>query len=89
MNLSKMPVQESPCKTCPFSGTNPIQFSPERYNELLINLMGNGQHFCHSANNQMICRGGRNIQLRYLCAIGALAEPTDKAFDEAITHYCK
>lgn len=84
MDLRNFPVQAMPCKTCPFEGINPIALPPERYAELLKNLMGNGQHFCHSADNSKICRGGRNIQLKWLCAVGALSEPTDKAFNEAI-----
>lgn len=84
MNLRNISVQINPCKTCPFEGKEPLQLSPERYHELIENLLGNGQHFCHSVNNKMICRGGRNIQLRWLCAIKALPEPTDEAFNEAI-----
>lgn len=84
MDLRNFPVQAMPCKTCPFEGINPIALPPERYAELLKNLMGNGQHFCHSVDNSKICRGGRNIQLKWLCAVGALSEPTDKAFNEAI-----
>lgn len=30
----------------------------------------------------MICRGARNIQLRYLCAIGFLDSPTDDAWEK-------
>ena len=84
MDLSKTKVQKYPCQTCPFEGETPINLSVEKYQEFIENLMGRGQHFCHSANNQKICRGGRNIQLRWLCAIGALAEPTDKAFNAEI-----
>lgn len=84
MNLRNMIVQKEPCKTCPFEGSEPIELTPQRYQELIENLMGDGQHFCHSTDNQTICRGGRNIQLRWLCAIGALSEPTDKAFNEIL-----
>ena len=86
MDLRNFLVQEKPCKTCPFEGTNPVALSPERYAELIKNLMGKGQHFCHSAGNSksVICRGGRNIQLKWLCAVGALSEPTDEAFNKAV-----
>jgi hypothetical protein len=83
-NLRTYPVQDKPCKTCPFAGKTPL-ILPE--SDLLIyyeNLLGNGQHFCHSANNEKICRGGRDIQLRWLCSMGMLDKPTDKAFNEAI-----
>lgn len=79
-----MPVQAKPCRTCPFAGSNPIPLPPERYTQLINNLNGNGQHFCHSADNRKICRGGRDIQLRLLCSYGLLDEPTDEAFNQAI-----
>jgi len=83
-DLRTYPVQEKPCKTCPFEGENPVQLHPSRYKELIENLTGQGQHLCHSIDNKAICRGGRNIQLRFLCAIGILTEATDKAFDQAM-----
>ena len=48
------------------------------------NLLGNGQLFCHSVKNTKICRGGRDIQLKWLCSINILAEPTDEAFNQAV-----
>ena len=83
-DLRTYPVQEKPCKTCPFEGENPVPIVPERYADFINNLAGEGQHLCHSANNKAICRGGRRIQLRIHKAIGMLAEPTDEAFNQAI-----
>jgi|SanBayMetagenome_1026888.scaffolds.fasta_scaffold66060_1 hypothetical protein len=83
-DLRTYPVQEKPCKTCPFEGENPVQLCPNRYKGFIENLAGQGQHLCHSVDNEAICRGGRNIQLRILCAMGMLTEPTDEAFDQAI-----
>jgi len=86
MNLSEMPVQKKPCNTCPFAGANPVQLSEARYRECIENLVGfqPGQHLCHSADNEKICRGGRDIQLRYFYAIGVISKPTDEAFQEAV-----
>ncbi len=83
-DLRTYPVQDKPCKTCPFAGTNPLTLPLNDLVDYYQNLLGNGQHFCHSANNTKICRGGRNIQLRWLCSMGMLEEPTDEAFDKAI-----
>jgi len=83
-DLRTYPVQEKPCKTCPFSGEKPLPLSPSDLVMYYQNLMGNGQHICHSTNNTKICRGGRNIQLKWLCAIGMLDEPTDDAFNQAV-----
>jgi len=83
-DMRDYPVQPRPCLTCPFEGKEPVQLSPGAYAKYIQNLMGEGQHICHNSNGTRICRGGRNIQLRWLCATGQLAKPTDEAFDQAI-----
>lgn len=83
-DLRTYPVQERPCETCPFAGENPIELPLDRYLHYLNNLFGHGQHLCHSAENKTICRGGRDIQLEWLYRIGALSEPTDTAFNQAV-----
>ena len=77
-------VQPKPCLTCPFEGEQPLELSTNSYAKYIENLMGNGQHICHSSNRDRICRGGRNFQLRWLRAIGMLDEPTDDAFNKAV-----
>ena len=82
LDLSQMPVQDSPCKTCPFEGENYLSAeSYSGYVEKILNL--ESQHLCHSANNKKLCRGGRNIMLRVLCSKGWISEPTDAAFNAA------
>lgn len=83
-DLRTYPVQKKPCKTCPFAGETPLIIPQSDLVNYYENLFGNGQHFCHSTSNRKFCRGGRNIQLKWLCAVGILDEPTDKAFDEEI-----
>ena len=78
------PVQQNPCLTCPFAGKKPLQISAKNMEEYMTNLLGQGQHICHSSHGTMICRGGRDIQLRWLCLIGMLDETTDEAFDQAV-----
>lgn len=78
------PVQPRPCLTCPFEGEKPLQISAKNMGKYVKNLMGQGQHICHSSNGLRICRGGRNIQLKWLYATGMLDEPTDNAFDRAV-----
>lgn len=83
-DLSQMPIQVHPCTTCPFEGKKPIALNPKEYVEYLSKIVNlESQHFCHSAFNKMLCRGGRNILLRVLCAQGFIAEPTDAAFELA------
>ena len=79
-----MPVQQSPCRTCPFEGKSPINLTPKSkatYTDNVANLRG--QHFCHSVDNKMICRGGRNLMLQSLLEHGLIAEATDQAYEEA------
>ena len=83
-DMRDYPVQSQPCPTCPFEGKKPLQLSPESYARYTQNLMGEGQHICHSSNSTRICRGGRNLQLRWLCATGQLSQPTDEAFNKAV-----
>ena len=60
-DLSQMPVQTYPCITCPFEGSKPVAFTPGSYARYVANVVYlKGQHRCHSVNNQMLCRGGRN-----------------------------
>jgi hypothetical protein len=88
-DLSKFTVQPHPCHSCPFEGKDPVKLDPDRYTYFVGKLAGEGQHLCHSVKNKMICRGGRNLQLRILCSMGLLYEPTDECFDEAIEKYGK
>lgn len=85
MDLSQMPLQPNPCRTCPFEGEEPIDLEPEdraKYIAKIVNL--ESQHLCHSAQkNKMLCRGGRNIMLRVMCGYGLITEPTDAAFEIA------
>ena len=83
-DMRNYPVQEKPCYTCPFEGKKPLQLAPESYARYIQNLIGEGQHICHSSGSTRICRGGRNLQLRIFCAKGLLSEPTDEAFNKAI-----
>lgn len=83
-DLRTYSVQDKPCKTCPFAGEKPLVLPTLDFTEYYENLMGNGQHICHSSNNTKICRGGRDIQLKWLCSIGMLDIPTDEAFDKAM-----
>ena len=83
-DLSQMPVQPHPCMTCPFEGSKPIPLTPKSYAKYVANVVNlKGQHRCHSVGNKMLCRGGRNLLLRVLCAYGLIEEPSDVAFEKA------
>ena len=78
----RTPIQKTPCKTCPFAGSNPIALEPEslaNYYRDVIELQGS--HMCHSVKQKTICRGGRDLTLKVLAAMRLLAEPTDLEFE--------
>lgn len=86
INARKMETQKSPCKTCPWAGETPIQLSEERMIEITQNLTSS-THLCHSSKDTKICRGGRDIQLRWLYLNGFISQPTDAALQEAFDKY--
>jgi hypothetical protein len=86
INARTMEVQPKPCRTCPFAGERPIKLTIDRLVEITQNLQ-ESTHLCHSANNRLICRGGREIQLRWLYLKGFISEPTDAALNEAFDKY--
>lgn len=87
-DLMFAPVQKNPCKTCPFiwrEGRTGL--STEKYKHYVENLQAGNHHFCHSADNNMICRGGRIIQLKIFTAFGWISEPTDEALQFSYRKY--
>lgn len=83
-DMRTYPVMQLPCVTCPFAGKKPLYLDADQIQKYMENLVGfQGQHICHTTQAN-VCRGGRDIQIRLLCALGKLAEPTDAAFDRAI-----
>lgn len=88
-STKSIPVRRTKCRTCPFrhgSGTEYLADS------IGISALTEASRFCHStgSNNAfhrrtgkpvVICRGARDLQLRYLAAIKFLSAPTDAAWD--------
>jgi hypothetical protein len=86
INASTMEVQVKPCKSCPFAGEEPIELPVETQIEINKNLT-NSTHLCHSSNNRLICRGGRNLQLKIFYRMGWISEPTDESLQEVFNKY--
>lgn len=85
-----MNVRKTKCATCPFiDGSKYEHLRPY----LTAASMKEGR-ICHSTGGPNaineegtgkpaeICRGSRELQLKFFCAIGFLKEPTDKAWIE-------
>lgn len=72
-------VMARTCATCPFVTDSIGPESTARYLDSLVSFKA--QHLCHTVNDTKICRGGRDIMLRAMCALGLISEPTDECFE--------
>jgi len=80
-NITKKQVMQNPCLTCPFEGRRPVPECLEERQLVIKDAMNlSGQHLCHTANDEKICRGGRNILLKVLFERGWITAATDEAF---------
>lgn len=87
--MSKLPpVCKTKCSTCPFREGSPHAYLAPTLTE---SALGNAPRICHStgSNNAIhkrtgrkpaLCRGARDIQLRYFAAIKFITAPTDEAW---------
>jgi hypothetical protein len=76
-------AQKTHCKSCIFKNADFL--SPKRQVEIIKYLLTGQQHICHQTHgsNELACRGGRDLQLRHLAALGWITEPTDDALEMA------
>ena len=76
------PVRTVPCEHCHFSD-HPRYTSAEEYHRFVATLMrSSAWASCQEHHEQVVCRSGRDIQIRWLYATGELLEATDAAFEE-------
>ena len=81
IDAKSMSAQINPCKTCPFAGSQPINLSTQRVEQLYTDaLTFKGSHLCHSADNALLCRGGKDLQIKMSFIFGYIESCTDKAF---------
>lgn len=75
------------CSTCPFKiGSKYADLSPF----LAQSALNEASRICHSTGRNaimktnkpsMLCRGARDVQLKYFVFTGFLSEPTDEAWE--------
>lgn len=84
-----LPVRKTMCGTCPFRDGSPYSYLRT---DLSIASLGESR-ICHStgAGNAIneetgkpehICRGSRDLQLRYMHDMKIIAKPTDEAWND-------
>ena len=87
-----LPIRKTQCKTCPFKAAKDGGW--EHVRPLLIQrALSEGTPICHSTGKKALirhegeklpehlCRGARDLQLRFFHAIGFIATATDEAWD--------
>jgi|ERR1041385_6287614 len=84
-----MPVQQEQCATCPFRPGSKYAFlAPELTNAALTSA----SRVCHSTGSDnginrrtgkppMLCRGARDVQLKFFAQSGFISEATDAAWE--------
>lgn len=86
----ELPLRKTICKTCPFRPGSPTAYLAA---DLAASAMTEASRICHSTGSknafhektglpEHICRGSRDVQLRYMAAAGVISAPTDEAWDE-------
>lgn len=86
-----IPLNQELCSTCPFRDGVPEKYARLR-SQLALSAVTEASRICHQTgkNNtfhkdtgrpKALCRGARDVQLRFLCAIAFLTEPTDEAWN--------
>lgn len=73
-------VMKAACATCPFTTNSLGAEATALYLKSIVTFQA--QHTCHSVNDTKICRGGQDIMLRAMHAMGLLEAPTDQCFEQ-------
>lgn len=90
---ANLPLRKTMCATCPFRAGSPTAYLAA---DLAASAISEASRICHStgSNNafhrqtglpEHICRGARDVQLRFMAAAGVIDAPTDDAWNEART----
>jgi hypothetical protein len=84
-----IPVLKAMCATCPFRDGSPYAYL---VTELTKSALSAASRVCHSTGSSAInrrtgkrprlCRGARDIQLRYFRAVGFIDAATDEAWEK-------
>jgi hypothetical protein len=85
--MNRMYVNDAMCATCPWRKGSPygdlrptLEASARRQASRICHSTGSNAINVRTGKPEMICRGARNYQLRFLTKIGLLREPTDDAW---------
>lgn len=84
-DVSKMPVMQSNCETCPFrpEGNPRLRASIEERVMTLASQTCHHTGSVHGKPDTHLCRGARDFQLKIFYRMGILDAPTDEAWAKA------
>lgn len=77
-----MPIMKEMCKTCPFGPKG----DQELADRIRLTVLTEASQTCHTTGVMIgkedthLCRGARDIQLRFFHILGVIAQPTDEAW---------
>ncbi len=89
-------VRKVMCSSCPFNEYGKAigsEFDIETFNQLQTNLtiqcLTEFNQYCHKDElegkvSNHVCRGARNIQLKYFYQLGVIESPTDESWSKAL-----
>ena len=77
----EMPTMRAKCPTCPYRDEGFVALRDETTRMVLTDASRICHHHeLHHKKGTYLCRGARDVQLRYFYTIGFLPEPTDEAW---------
>ena len=85
---ASLPLRSEMCATCPFREGSPYAYLAPSLGTCAIEAHS---RICHSTGSnainrdtekpELLCRGARDVALRFFASIGFLKEPTDAAWN--------
>lgn len=76
-------VRKKMCRSCPYRDSDRLPLT----NELIRDTIRQGDQPCQNERIKgqseiYVCRGSRNVQLKFYYAVGVLSKPTDACFEK-------
>lgn len=88
MTPGNLPLRKTMCATCPFRRGSPYAHLQA---DLAASALSEASRICHSTGSgsiggrtglpEHLCRGSRDIQLRYMTTVGVIDAATDAAWN--------
>lgn len=89
IDIRNMAVMAKRCPTCPFGAEGQPDRRPEVANRVRERVIMQASQVCHhprlsGGKETHLCRGARDFQLMLFHRLGAIDEPTDRAWSQKL-----